>query len=79
VHQHEIRVENRLVTGVVEVEVEDLAVAAPVAAEIEQNAAVRGGRGLERGGQVGSGLPGIGIDQAIGGVGRAGGKGQERG
>jgi hypothetical protein len=79
VHQHEIRVENRLVTGVVEVEVEDLAVAAPVAAEIEQNAAVRGGRGLERGGQVGSGLPGIGIDRAIGGVCRAGGKGQERG
>jgi hypothetical protein len=63
----------------VEVKVQHLAVAAPVAAEIEQNAAVRGGRSLERGGQVGSGLPGIGIDQVIGGVGRVGGKGQERG
>ena len=38
--------------AIVEVDVEYLAIAAPVAAEVDQDAFVRGGRGFERGGEV---------------------------
>jgi len=45
---------------------EDLAVGAPVAAEVEQNAFVALGSGLESCREVGPGLRRIGIDRAAG-------------
>ena len=78
VDQDEVGLEDGQVRGVVEVDVEHLAVAAPVAAKVEQDALVGGGGGLEGGGEVGLGLRRVGIDFAAGGAGGAGGQGQDR-
>ncbi len=79
VDEDEVGFKNGPVAGVVEVEVQHLAVAAPVAAKVEQDALVGRGCGLEGGGNVGFGLRRIGIDIAAGGAGRAGGKQPVRG
>ncbi len=76
VDQDEVGFENGPVAGVMEVDVQHLAVAAPVAAKVEQDALVGSRGGLESGGDIGFGLLRIGIDFAAGGVGRAGGKNQ---
>ena len=70
VDQDEVGFKNGQVAGVMEVDVEHLAVAAPVAAEVEQNALVGCGGGFQGGGDIGFGLRRVGIDVAAGGVGR---------
>src|SRR5476649_1403116 len=77
VDQDEVGVENRQIGGIVEVEVEDLAVAAPIAAKVDQDTLVIGRSGLESGGQIGPGLRGVRIDVASSGVRGAGGTGQQ--
>lgn len=79
VDQHKIGIENGQILRVVEVDIQHLTVSTPVASEIEQNPLVGLGRGPERGGDVGLGLRGIGIDFAAGGVSRAGHKRQSGG
>jgi hypothetical protein len=65
--------------GIVEVDVQHLAVAAPVAAEVDEDALVGLRGGLEGGGQVGFGLAGIGIDVALAGWAVGGADGQQGG
>ncbi len=47
------------------VDVEDLAVAAPVTAEVEDDALVLGPRLLEGGGDVGFGIGGLGVEMLL--------------
>ena len=77
VHQDEVAFEQGQVAGVVEVDVEHLAVAAPVAAKVEQDALVGLRGGVEGGGQVGLGLRWIGIDVAARGCARTAPKARE--
>ena len=66
VDEHKVGFENGQVRGVVEVNVEHLAIAAPVAAEVEQDALVGDRGGFEGGSKVGFGLRRVGIDFAAG-------------
>ena len=70
VDEYVVGVKQGQVPRIVEVEVEDLAVAAPVAAEVEDDAFVGLGGCLEGGGDVSLGLGRFGIDVVAG---RAGG------
>lgn len=79
VDEDEIGLQDGQVFRVVEVDVEDLAVAAPFAAEVEQDTLVGGRGGLESGGDVGFGVRGVGIDFAAGRVGGCGSQGQQHG
>ena len=69
VYEDEVAFQDRAVGGVVQVDVEYLAVAAPVAAEVEQDALVALGCGAQCGVEVGAGVVGRGID--IPGLGRS--------
>src|SRR5208283_817010 len=64
VDEDKVGFEDGPVFGVVEVKIEHPAVAAPVAAEIEQDALVRSRGGSKGGSQIGFGLGRIGIDVA---------------
>ena len=79
VDQHKVGLQQGLVPGVMQVDVQHLAVAAPVAAKVQQNALVGGGGGFERGRDLGLRLPRIGIDVAAGRAGGADGQRQSGG
>jgi len=76
VDQDEIGIENRPVLFIVKIDVEYLAIAAPVPTEIEQNASMGGCRALESGVDVGLRLRRVGINIAACGVCRARGERQ---
>jgi hypothetical protein len=65
VDQDEVLVEDGEVFGLVEVEVQDLAVAAPVAAEVEDDAFVLAACGFEGGGDVLAGAGDVGEDVGV--------------
>src|SRR5580700_11718075 len=79
VDHDEVGVDKRLVLFVVHVDIENAAVATPVAAKIEQHAPMSGRGILEGGGDVGAGLRGVGIDIGTGGAGQASGEDYEGG
>ena len=64
VDEHEVRIEDWAILGVVEVDVEDMAVPAPVPAKVDEDALVGGGGGLQGGSEIGLRLGRIGIDVA---------------
>src|SRR6185437_14283395 len=66
VDEDEVRLKDGDVAGVVEVDVEDVAVAAPVSAEVDDDALVGGGGSFEGGGELRAGQGGIGVDVATG-------------
>ena len=74
VHQNVVRIENRPVRVVVKIDIQHLAIAAPVPAEIDQDALVCSSRSLESGRNFGSCLRGVRIDFAACGVCGAGSK-----
>jgi hypothetical protein len=69
VDQYEVGLEDGQVLGIVEVDVKHLAIAAPVAAKVEQDALVALRGSSEGCGHVGFGLRGIGIDRPACGAG----------
>jgi hypothetical protein len=66
VDDNKVGIDERFVFVVVHIKVENLAIAAPVAAKVEQDAAVRGCGGSEGGGKVTYRQSGIGIDVTTG-------------
>ena len=77
VDEHEVRIEDWAILGVVEVDVEDMAVPAPVPAKVDEDALVRGRGCLQGCGEIGLCLGRIRIDVAGGAQAGARGK-QER-
>ena len=69
VDQDVIRIQQRLIGRIVEINIQNLAVTAPVTAKIEDQALMVASRGFESGSEVGAGLFGRGIDvgQSMGG------------
>lgn len=69
-----VGLEQGLVGRVVEVNVQDLTITAPVAAKVEDDVLVSNGRSLESSGEIGLGLLGSGVDnRRLGRGGRDGG------
>jgi hypothetical protein len=69
-YQDEVGFEDRPVGGVVEVNIEHPAVAAPVAAKVQNDVLVRRGSGFQCGGQIVFGLRRVGINLSAGGLGQ---------
>lgn len=74
VDDDEVGFKEREVSGIMEVDIENLAVAAPIAAEVDKDALVGLSGGFEGGSEVGTSLGWVRIDVAGSGVGSASGK-----
>lgn len=72
VDEDEVCLQDRPILRVVTINVEDLAVGAPVATEVEQNALVAMGGDLERLSKIVAGLRRVGIDRVAAGSDRVG-------
>ena len=77
VNEHEVGLKNGQVRGIVEVNIEYLAIPAPVAAEVNQEALVRRGGGFQSGGKIGFRLRRGRINLTAGRTGGSGSKGKD--